>query len=87
MVSGRQIIGIGYQMETHSGEKEMLDEILKLILALLPALNISDLDKIDAEIQKMKEKKIEQRKRYLKAIQEMDIPTLNALDSEFFDQL
>ena len=66
----------------------MADElglILQLILALLPKLSPSESDQITGAIMKLRKDKEAKRERFKKAVQEMDIPTLNALTAEFFD--
>ena len=65
----------------------MIEKIIELILALLPAFNISDLDKMNAEIDRIRREKHEKKLEFCKAIQDMDIPTLNRLASELFGDL
>jgi formate dehydrogenase maturation protein FdhE len=61
--------------------------ILQLILKLLPMLKPDDLQKLKNEIERLEKERDEKKKIFIKALAEGDIPTLNALFSEFFGEL
>jgi formate dehydrogenase maturation protein FdhE len=63
----------------------MLEEILKLINGLLPVLKPSQYDSIIAEIEKLRKEKHEKRERFKKAVEEMDVDTINAISDSFFE--
>jgi len=57
----------------------------EVILAVLKVAFPTMSDQIDAEIMKLRKAKEEKRAKFKKAVEEMDIPTINSLTDEFFD--
>jgi len=61
---------------------DIIEIILALIKQILPAFLPSDLQKIKDQIAKMEKDRDEKKQKFLKALAENDIPTLNLLISE-----
>lgn len=65
----------------------MIEKILELILALLPTLTPSAVEKLEREIEKLKETRLEKEKEFFDALEKMDVATLNRLFSELFGRV
>jgi hypothetical protein len=65
----------------------MIDKILEIILELLPFINPSAIDKIEKEIERIKEARLAKEKEFFDALEKMDVDVLNRLFSELFGRL